>query len=184
MAQIYEGMYLLDNEVVRAGWAGAKALVTDLLTKHGGNVLAARHWAERKLAYPIKHRERATYLLVYYELPAANASLLRRDLDLSESVLRYLMLKVDAVPPGEVELSTAEQAKDFRLPPPPEERREEPEAALEEPEAEEEQAEGRKSKPDAPEASEKGSEEDARPEAVGAAAGKETQAGPETREEV
>src|SRR5262245_20374437 len=58
MSRIYEIMYLLDNNAVRAGWNEAKAAATGLITKHGGKVLSARRWDERKLAYSIKQRRR------------------------------------------------------------------------------------------------------------------------------
>jgi small subunit ribosomal protein S6 len=146
MSRIYEIMYLLDNNAVRAGWKEAKAAATGLIEKHGGRVLAARRWDERKLAYPIRQRRRGTYLLAHGELAAAGVATLRRELDLTESVLRYLILQVDAVPAGEIELTQAESAAGFVVPvPPPEdvsdaEREEaaeeaEEESALDEPSA-------------------------------------------------
>ncbi len=127
MANIYEGMFLLDNEVVREDWDKAKGLVTSTLEKHGGKVLSARRWDERKLAYTIGRRRRATYLLTYYEIPSDTIPAMRRDFDLSENVARYLMLGVDAVPEGEVDLSAAEQAPDFTVPEPPPDEVPEPE---------------------------------------------------------
>ncbi len=119
MAQIYEGMFLLDNDVVRAGWGPAKAHVTDLIAKHGGTVTTARHWGERKLAYKIKSRSRATYLVCYFEIPADNIPTLIRDLDLSETVLRYLNVGVDSIPEGEAEAAAKETDSAFSVPEPP-----------------------------------------------------------------
>ncbi|MFT5478028.1 MAG: hypothetical protein ACI8Y8_003390, partial [Planctomycetota bacterium] len=36
LATVYEGMFLLDNQVVREDWKAAKALVTATIEKHGG----------------------------------------------------------------------------------------------------------------------------------------------------
>ena len=119
MAQIYEGMFVLDNDVVRSGWSSAKALATDLIAKHGGTVTTARHWGEHNLAYPIKGKARATYLLTYYELPNEGIAGFVRDLDLSVPILRYLLLAVDAVAEGEAALSEKESGSDFALPEPP-----------------------------------------------------------------
>lgn len=119
MSQLYEGMFLLDNQVVREDWKAAKAIVTDTLQKHGAKVLAARRWDERKLAYPIRRRLRGTYCLAFYELPTAGIPTVRRDLDLNESVLRYLMVKTPALPQGELDLAAAENAAGFDVPPPP-----------------------------------------------------------------
>lgn len=119
MAQIYEGMFVLDNDNVRAGWSGAKAVATDLIVKHGGTVTTARHWGERNLAYPIQGKSRATYLLTYYELPNEGLLGFVRDLDLSVPILRYLLLAVDALPEGEEAEAAKEVASDFALPDPP-----------------------------------------------------------------
>lgn len=119
MATIYEGMYLLDNELVRESWDKAKAVVTDLVAKHGGSVKSARRWGERKLAYAIRRRQRATYLLVYYEMPREGLTGLVRDLDLAEPVLRYLQTRVESVPAGETELAAAERGAGFTPPVPP-----------------------------------------------------------------
>jgi ribosomal protein S6 len=119
MARIYEVMYLLDNNAVRAGWKEAKSAATGLIEKHGGKVLAARRWDERKLAYSIRLRRRGTYLLAHAELPNSGVAALRRELDLNESVLRYLILGVESVPPQELELTRVESEAGFIVPPPP-----------------------------------------------------------------
>lgn len=119
MTRIYECMFLLNNDAVREGWREAKAGVSTLIEKHGGRVHASRRWDERKLAYPIRGRRRATFLLAHCEIPPTSASELRRDLDISEVVLRYLMTSVESVPPAELELTQAEAADDFQVPEPP-----------------------------------------------------------------
>jgi small subunit ribosomal protein S6 len=112
-------MFLLDNHAVREDWNQAKAAVTDTLAKHGAEVVSARRWDERKLAYPIKRRKRATYMLTYYRAPETAGPEIRREFDLDERVLRYLLLSVKAVPAGEAELAALEDSADFVAPLPP-----------------------------------------------------------------
>jgi len=112
-------------------------VVTDTLAKYGGRVRTARRWDERRLAFSIRGRRRGTYLLAYYELEAAGIPAMRRDLDLSERVLRYLIMRADGVPDAEVALSAAENAADFVVPEPP------PDDAPEEREADDDEAGGR-----------------------------------------
>lgn len=131
MTRTYESMFLIDNDAVRAGWTGAKASVAVLIEKHGGKVLTSRRWDERRLAYPIRHRRRATYLLAYCEIAPERLVGLRRELDISETVLRYLITSVDAVPPKEVELDAAERAQGFTVPEPPDDDHVEIEPAFE-----------------------------------------------------
>ena len=100
MSRLYEGMFVLDNQVVREDWRAAKAIVTGTLEKHGATIKSARRWDERRLAYPIRTKQRGTYFLTYYEIGADEIPTLRRDLDLNEKVMRYLFLKADELPEG------------------------------------------------------------------------------------
>jgi len=139
MSRTYEIMYLLDNNVVRSGWKEAKAVATGLIEKHGGKVLSARRWDERALAYPIRQRRRGTYLLTYASLDANGTAGLRRELDLTESVLRYLILSAESVPQEELTLTAAESEAGFVVPEPPaEERLEEDVVEASEPEGDDE----------------------------------------------
>jgi small subunit ribosomal protein S6 len=112
-------MFLLDNQVVREDWKKAKGIVTDALKKHGAKVVCARRWDERRLAYPIHRRRRATFCIAYYEMGNAGIGPLRRDLELNENVLRYLILAKESVPAGELDLAAAEDAAGFAVPAPP-----------------------------------------------------------------
>ena len=94
----YECMCLLDNREVRKGWEPLKESVTGMFTKHGVEVLSARRWDERRLAFAIKGQERGTYMLTYVKGNATQLNGVRRDLQFSDSVLRNLMLTCEAVP--------------------------------------------------------------------------------------
>lgn len=94
----YECMCLLDNREVRKGWQPLKEAVTGLFKKHGAELLSARRWDERRLAYPIKGQHRATYLLSYFKADTQQLTALRRDLQFSEVVLRSLVLAAEDVP--------------------------------------------------------------------------------------
>ena len=105
----YEGMFLIDNDVVRSGWGRAKSEVTGLIEKHGGTIKTARRWDERRLAYPIKKKNRATFLLTYFELPHDAHASLNRDLEINETCMRHLVLRHEGeVPEEEVKQTAAE----------------------------------------------------------------------------
>jgi ribosomal protein S6 len=91
-------MCLLDNREVRKGWQPLKESVTGLFTKHGAQILSARRWDERRLAYPIDGQQRATYLLAYLKADTQSIAAIRRDLQFSDIVLRSLVLSCEEVP--------------------------------------------------------------------------------------
>jgi len=94
----YECMCLLDNREVRKGWQPLKDSVSGLFTKHGAQILSARRWDERRLAYPIDGQQRATYLLAYLKADTQSITGIRRDLQFSDLVLRSLVLSCEEVP--------------------------------------------------------------------------------------
>ena len=49
----YEAMVLLDNREVKKGWDATREMVKSILAKHGAEVVVAKRWDERKLAYEI-----------------------------------------------------------------------------------------------------------------------------------
>lgn len=92
---VYEGMFILDAGKYSRDPGGVAQQVTDLLQQFGGTVLASRLWDERKLAYPIKGHKKGVYWLTYFKMPAANLGQLERQCEISEDILRKLVLKVD-----------------------------------------------------------------------------------------
>lgn len=127
-------MVLLDNDVVRSDWKKAKAIVTDTVAKYGGTIKTCRRWDERRLAYPIRRKNRATFYLAYHEMPGDSIPGFRRDLELNERVLRYMMVTTDELPEDEGKLAAEEDGTEYEVPAPPED------DALEIPEEEDEES--------------------------------------------
>ena len=88
----YEGLFLLDTARAAKDWEGTEALVTNTLTRYGATYALKGRWDERKLAYQIKGHRRGTYFLAYFDAPAASMADIRRDLLLTDGVLRFLIL--------------------------------------------------------------------------------------------
>jgi small subunit ribosomal protein S6 len=92
---VYEGMFILDPTKYSRDPAATSQVVTDMIGQFGGTVLASRLWDERKLAYPIKGHKRGAYWLTYFRMDPANVAALERQCDITDDVLRKLILKVD-----------------------------------------------------------------------------------------
>ena len=91
-------MILLDNREVKKGWDELKSSVTGLFEKHGAEVVSARRWDERRLAFPIKRQQRATYLLMYFNAETPQVQALRREMQFNETVLRNFVISCEKVP--------------------------------------------------------------------------------------
>ncbi|GJM45517.1 MAG: hypothetical protein DHS20C21_23590 [Gemmatimonadota bacterium] len=94
---IYEGMFLFEARE-RADWEPLREHAVGILEKNGAKILREEKWAERKLAYEIKKVRRGIYYLTYFEADAGVIDTIRRECTLSESVLRVLIIRKDALP--------------------------------------------------------------------------------------
>jgi small subunit ribosomal protein S6 len=92
---VYEGMFILEPAKFARDPGAAAQQVADLITNHGGTVLAARLWDERKLAYPIKGHKKGIYWLTYFKMPGGNLTALERQCEITDEIIRKLVLKVD-----------------------------------------------------------------------------------------
>src|SRR5438876_702610 len=88
-------MFILDSNRYSRDQAGVSSQIGDMIQKLEGEILASRLWEERRLAYAIAGHRKGTYWLTYFKLDSGNLTPLNRQCQLSESILRTLILKVE-----------------------------------------------------------------------------------------
>ncbi|MEX0775597.1 MAG: 30S ribosomal protein S6 [Phycisphaeraceae bacterium] len=108
--RLYEGLILLSQSAA-GDLNAALEHVRGLLERHQAKIEVIRKWDERKLAYTIKGHKRGTYLLTYFYAPSNQIIAIDRDFNLSEQVLRTLIIAADHV--GEVELDLARRGEEI-----------------------------------------------------------------------
>jgi ribosomal protein S6 len=72
-----------------------------MLSKVGAELIRMTKWDERQLAYEINGQTDGIFYLTYFEASGSAIKDLRREAELSEIVLRLLVLHLDAVPAEE-----------------------------------------------------------------------------------
>ncbi|MFP3975279.1 MAG: 30S ribosomal protein S6 [Dehalococcoidia bacterium] len=72
-----------------------KDRIANLITEHGGTVNQVNHWGRRKLAYPIRNFGEGNYVMVELQSEPGNVGEIKSDLNLSEEVFRYLLVRLD-----------------------------------------------------------------------------------------
>jgi small subunit ribosomal protein S6 len=92
---VYEAMFILDSNKFGRDPDGISGQLADLIQKAGGEILVSRLWEERRLAYPIKGQRKGTYWLIYLSLDSLKLAGMRTQLDINETVIRYLFLKIE-----------------------------------------------------------------------------------------
>jgi small subunit ribosomal protein S6 len=91
----YELAFIIRPTVNDEGVAHVVDLVSQNVQAINGEVTSVDVWGRRVLAYPInKHRE-GIYVLFQAKLPPVSLVELERNLNLSEEIIRYLLVKVD-----------------------------------------------------------------------------------------
>jgi small subunit ribosomal protein S6 len=94
-ANVYECMFLLDTNKVAGDVPAAAAQIKSILERNHAEVLAARPWDERRLAFPIKGHKKGLYYLTYFKAEGKELKNIEHDFSLAELVLRHLVLHVD-----------------------------------------------------------------------------------------
>jgi small subunit ribosomal protein S6 len=104
--KLYEGMFLVDTALAASDWDGTLAMIRRLLEKNEAEILSLRKWEERRLAYDIQGKGRGTYLLSYFKCDGGKLTDIERDVQLSEKVMRVLILKADKVTEADMNRET------------------------------------------------------------------------------
>lgn len=108
----YEAMFLL-GQAQAADLGGAVAHINEIMARGHADVLAMRKWDERRLAYEIKGQKRGTYILVYFKAPGRDVAHIERDCNLSERILRTLILRADHM--TEDQMRSADARKELEV---------------------------------------------------------------------
>ena len=91
----YEIMYIINPTVLEEGRDAVMAKVNEILTSAGATVAKTEKWGERKLAYPIDKKKTGFYVLVTLEMDGTNLVEVERRLNITEEVMRYIIVKKD-----------------------------------------------------------------------------------------
>lgn len=73
--------------------------IEKIIADNGGNVVNQDNWGKRRLAYSIKKQDFAIYVLFEVSMPPADASKVQNLLNITDEVLRYLMVEKDLKTP-------------------------------------------------------------------------------------
>lgn len=88
--------------------------VEGIIADNGGKVVKQDNWGKRRLAYPIKKQDFAVYVLFEVAISPASASKVQGLLNITDEVVRYLMVEKDPKAPkaGEKPTKKSESEED------------------------------------------------------------------------
>eukprot|EP01037_Dinobryon_pediforme_P045805 gene45805-58622_t len=93
---LYEHIYLARQDVTAQQVETMTAAYKQILENLGGTVAKIEYWGVKSLAYRIKKNRKAHFTLINIDAPAAAVAEMERQQGLSEDVLRFITLRVEA----------------------------------------------------------------------------------------
>jgi small subunit ribosomal protein S6 len=100
----YEGLFLFPQSA-NVDLKSAVEFLKDILGKQGAEIIALKKWGDRQLAFPIKKQKRGVYLLCYFNCPTDKVNTIDRALNLSEALLRHMIVRADHLSVDEMKAS-------------------------------------------------------------------------------
>lgn len=95
-SKVYECMFIFSPNSFARNPAAAAATVESLVADNGGKMLASRLWHDQhKMAYPINGHRKGAYWLCYFELESTNVTKFNRAVQLTDQILRHLVINVE-----------------------------------------------------------------------------------------
>ncbi len=90
----YELVYIIDSAVEESARKEAIERYNALIEKNGGKVEKVDEWGKRRLAYAINYKTEGYYVLVNFTAEPELPQEIERNLQISENVLRYQIVRV------------------------------------------------------------------------------------------
>jgi small subunit ribosomal protein S6 len=97
----YEAMFMI-SQATASQLNEAIAHINEILARGNAQLIAMRKWDERRLAYEIAGQKRAVYILAYFKAPGPDVAHIERDCNLSERVMRAMILRADHLTEEEI----------------------------------------------------------------------------------
>ncbi len=105
----YEALFLLNPSYATGSWETAKQEVEHILHRANAEILHLRKWDERRLAFEIGGQKRGVYVLAFFKCEGPKVAGIERDVQLSENILRCIVLKADHLALKDVEAMQPQQ---------------------------------------------------------------------------
>ena len=112
----YEGLFLFP-QTAAGNLQAAVDHLKEILARAEVKIISFRKWDERRLAFEIERNRRGLFFLVYFEAPGSAIARIERECNLSEQVLRSMMIRAEHVTREQMEAADgqAELADEIKL---------------------------------------------------------------------
>ncbi len=92
----YELVLIISPEIVEEKLDATIDNISQFITEKGGTISDIERWGKKRLAYPIEHFVEGSYVLARFSLKPALGKELEANLQISEEVLRHLLVSLSS----------------------------------------------------------------------------------------
>jgi small subunit ribosomal protein S6 len=111
---LYENVFILRQDLSPTQAEALCKTYMDLVHEHKGKVVSHEYWGLRQMAYIIKKNRRGHYFLFNLDASTEAVKEMERQMGLNENVLRFLTIRLDALPEGPSAIMRAKNREDSR----------------------------------------------------------------------
>jgi small subunit ribosomal protein S6 len=91
----YENIFILDPKLEEKAIEDTVEKVKNIVTTNGGEVLKSENWGPKRLAYDLKKQNKGVYILLVFKAPPTVISELERFYKVFDSLLKFLVIKLN-----------------------------------------------------------------------------------------
>ena len=91
----YEMVFLVHPDLEEKAVQDLVKRIQERIEQVGGKVTKIDFWGKRLLAYPIRKRRDAHYVLMHFQVPAQGMQEVQRFLRFQEPIMRHLIVRLD-----------------------------------------------------------------------------------------
>jgi small subunit ribosomal protein S6 len=111
---LYENVFIARQDVSGAQVDALADGFAQLIADNGGEVKKREYWGLRNLAYRMRKNRKGHYVLMNLDAPPPAIAELERTMRISEDVLRYLTIRVEALEEGQSAVMLNRGSRDDR----------------------------------------------------------------------
>jgi small subunit ribosomal protein S6 len=91
----YETIFILNPDLDEEQTQFTIEKVKGIITQTNGEILKVEDWGKRKLAYPVKKKDKGHYILIHLSGPPALLSELERNFRVMDAVIKFQSVRLD-----------------------------------------------------------------------------------------
>ncbi len=95
---LYESVFIARQDIPAQEVEALAARFAAVIADQGGEVARREYWGLKNMAYRIKKNRKGHYTMFHIDAPAAALQEMERTMRISEDILRYMSVRVDALP--------------------------------------------------------------------------------------